>query len=236
MGNLKPREIFLKACSEIAEYFTEYGFKSAQKGQILKKVSKDKDIAFVIDFQSSLRNYERSISIRPHIHITSKQLEQWGSLQGFNDKGVIFGRTNIGYITAFQNYKEWNLAGLSYENVVREIVELLKNYALPLFEIFETQENAIAFLSNDELRFNKWTKKDFSCLPFMICFATKAQAEKYLDHCIKNCNWGGRVKGLYKELAKTETIDLNYREFVGADIVKLAFVNKLKLKGDGNEE
>jgi len=158
MEKLKPREIFLKACGEIAEYFAKYEFKAAKKGQTLKKMSRDKDISFVIDFQSSYRNYESHISIRPHICITSEQLKQWEISQGFNRGGEIFGMTNLGYITAFQNYKEWNLAGLSYENYVKVIIELLKNYALPLFEIFETKESAVAFLSNAELQFNKWIK------------------------------------------------------------------------------
>jgi hypothetical protein len=157
-------------------------------------------------------------------------LEQWETSQGLTcEKGGVFGMTSIGYITAFQNYKEWNLAGLSYENAVKEIIELLKNCALPLFEIFETKENAITLLSNDKFQFNKWTKKNFACLPFMICFATKEQAEKYFDYCIKNCNWGGRIKGFYRELANAEKIDLNHSEFSGADIVKLAFVNGLKI-------
>jgi len=230
MEKLKPREIFLKACTEIAEYFSEYDFETAQKGQMLKRMSKDKDVSFEIHFQSSSRNYESNIAIRPHICITSKQLKQWETLQGFKNQGEIFRMTNLGHITVFQNYKEWNLAGLSYKNSVNEIVELLKKYALPLFEIFETKESAIEFLSSDELQFNKWTKKDLSCLPFMICFATKAQAEKYFDYCIKNCNWGGKVKGLFRELANTEQIDINHSEFLGANFVKLAFVNKLKIK------
>lgn len=230
MENLKPREIFLKACGKIAECFAGSGFEPVQKGQILKRTSKDKDVTFEIWFQSSFRNDKSYIAIRPHIRITSKQLKQWETLQGLTrEKGGIFGMTNIGHITAFQNYKEWNLAGLSFENSVKEIIELLKNYALPLFEIFETKENAIALLSNDEFQFNKWTKKDFACLPFMICFATKEQAEKYFDYCIKNCNLMGRVKGFYKELENAEKIDLNHSEFYGADIIKLAFVNKLKL-------
>jgi hypothetical protein len=230
MEKLKPREIFLKACGEIAEYFAEYGFKAARKGQTLKKMSKDKDISFEIDFQSSHRNYESYIAIKPHIYIASKQLEQWETLQGLTrEKGGILGLSNLGHITAFQEYKEWNLAGLSYENAVKEIIELLKKYVLPLFEIFETKENAIAFLSNDELQFNKWTKKNISCLPFMLCFATNAQAEKYFNYCIKNCNLGSKMKWLYKELANAEKIDLNHSEFFDAHLVKLAFVNGLKI-------
>ena len=234
MEKLKPREIFLKACGEIAENFAEYDFEAAKKGQTLKKMSKDKDISFIIDFQSSHRNDGSYIAIRPNIAITSKQLKKWESLQGLTyETGGVFGLTNLGHITAFQNYKEWNLAGLSYNNTVKEIVELLTKYVLPLFEIFETKENAIAFLNNDELQFNKWTKKNFSCLPFMICFATKVQAEKYLDYCIENCNWGSRMKGLYKELATLEKVDLNHEEFSGATLVKLAFVNGLKINNFG---
>ena len=53
---MKPRDIFIKACNEIAVPFLERGFKSSKNGQCLKRISKDKDLTFEIWFRSSVYN------------------------------------------------------------------------------------------------------------------------------------------------------------------------------------
>lgn len=47
---MKPRDIFIKACNEIAIPFIAMGFKPSKNGQCLKKISKDKNLTFEIWF------------------------------------------------------------------------------------------------------------------------------------------------------------------------------------------
>lgn len=44
---MKPRDIFIKACNEIAIPFIAMGFKPSKNGQCLKKISKDKNFDFL---------------------------------------------------------------------------------------------------------------------------------------------------------------------------------------------
>jgi hypothetical protein len=228
---MKPREIFINACGEIAKQLQEFGFKPTQKGQTLKRMSADKDMTFEIYFQASHRNYSASVEIMPHISIYSKRLKEWlfEITKNPNENGLAYAN-NIGYISPYKTYKSWNLAGLSYSKSIEEITEKLKTCALPIFELFEDKTKAVEFLKNNGTQFNKWTENSLWALPFMICFAEKAEAEKYFNDFIKNCTFGGRIKHFYKELENMQDIDLKYSEFYHANLVKLAFVSGLEIK------
>jgi len=88
---MKPKEIFLTGCNEIAKAFIEYGFKPLKKGQLLKRI--DKDMVYDIYFQSSQRNYSANVSILPQFSIYSKELKKWEMLHTKNEKsnGLIYG-------------------------------------------------------------------------------------------------------------------------------------------------
>jgi TfoX/Sxy family transcriptional regulator of competence genes len=86
MDIMKPNEVFLKGCGEIAEAFVEHGFKPLKKGQLLKKISLDKDITFEIYFQTSHRNYSANVSIMPQFSIYSNELKEWEITQTKNEK------------------------------------------------------------------------------------------------------------------------------------------------------
>ena len=75
---MKPRDIFIKACNEIAIPFIAMGFKPSKNGQCLKKISKDKNLTFEIWFRSSVYNSSCSVAIYPLITITCK-LEKVGA-------------------------------------------------------------------------------------------------------------------------------------------------------------
>ena len=73
---MKPRELCEKAWQEIAGKFPD--FKIISKGQTLKKISKNKDLAYEIYFQANRNNYECSVEFVPHIYIYSKgKYQQW---------------------------------------------------------------------------------------------------------------------------------------------------------------
>lgn len=226
---MDTRTVFLNACNEIAN--TLEGFKILEKGQRLKKSSLDKDLYFEIYFQSSFRNDSSSIQILPHINIYSKILKKWQIEQTKNEysQGLIFGN-QIGYLTPFNNWKEWNLAGLSYEKSINEITENIQHYLFPIFEIFNSKETAIDFLKKNGTKFNQWSEDSISPLDFLLCFSEKETAEIFLNNFVNSCPYKANIFKLYEKLKTQDEIDLNYSEFHGADKITLAFVNGLKIK------
>ena len=226
--------IFLNACLEISNELASFGFKAIQKGQILKKVSDDKDLFYQIYFQSSSLNSKSNIIITPHISIYSKTLKKW-FLEKFkiDNNGLIF-TAQLGHITSRKQWKNSNLAGFSYKTSVTEILEDIKNVALPIFDIFKTKESAINFLKCNGTKFNAYSEKTLFPLDFMLCFAKKEETQMFFSDFVKDCSYRGKIIKLYKDLKMTEKIDLNYSEFWFANKVKLAFASGLELKMDQN--
>jgi hypothetical protein len=225
---METKEIFLNACNEICNKLDN--FKSVQKGQTLRKVAQDKDIFFEIYFQSSYRNDKSHVSVIPHINIYSKQLKKWCVEQTQNEysNGIIFGG-QLGYLTPYNQWKEWNVAGMNYQKSVDEISDKIQKYIYPIFDIFEQKEKAIDFLTVNGTKFNLWTENVLTALDFMLCFADKQKAEIFFNNYIDKCKYKGRIISLYQNLPNDTIIDLNYSEFVFADRVKLAFINGLKI-------
>ncbi|WP_295812016.1 hypothetical protein [uncultured Apibacter sp.] len=224
------RNIFIESCNKIADLIQDKHFKAIQKGQILKKKSKNKDIVYEIVFQSSFRNTNFHISILPHINVYSKKLKEWIIEQTNNSysSGIVVSEY-LGNITPYKTSKSWNLAGLSREKYIEEIAELLNKYALPIFDLFEETTSAIDFLAENGQQFNKYVDDSLLPLGFMIRFAPKEKAEKFFNHFISHCKFKGRIIELYKSLEHSENIDLNYSEFSYASDIKLAYINKLKI-------
>ena len=230
MDIMKPNEVFLNGCNEIAKAFVEY--KPLKKGQILKKYSDDKDIYYEIYFETSFRNYSASVSIRPKIFIYSKELKKWEIEQTKNEysEGLIY-YNQIGYISPYNSYKEQNLAGATFDKNIHEIIRDINLYIIPIVEIFKDKNYAIEYLKNNGTQFIKWTEKSLDPMAFMIYFGGKDAAEIFLKDIIEKCGYGGRIKNLYNEISKIEKekIDLNHNEFAGASKIKLAFINGIKI-------
>jgi hypothetical protein len=223
------RTIFLDACSEIANILEDKNFKVLQKGQTLKKVSDNKDLYYEIYFQSSERNSNWDIRVLPHINIYSKKLKDWQIKQTGNQycKGTVYSNT-LGYISPC-GYRNWNVAGMSSVIEINHIAELINKHALPIFNLFDDIQNAINFLKVNGTQFNKNAEKSIMPLDFLIYYAEKVESEQFFNDFIKSCSYKGKIISLYKELETSNNINLNYSEFYGADKVKLAFINKLKI-------
>lgn len=224
------RNIFIESCNKIADLLQDKHFNAIQKGQILKKKSKNKDIVYEIVFQSSFRNTNSHISILPHINVYSKQLKEWIIEQTNNSysSGIVVAE-HLGNITPYKTLKSWNLAGFSREKYIEEIAELLNNYALPIFDLFEEKTSVINFLAVNGQQFNKYVDDSLRPLGFMIRFAPKEKAEQFFNHFINHCKFKRKIIELYKSLENSENIDFNYSEFMYASDIKLAYINKLKI-------
>lgn len=224
---MKPRDIFIKACNEIAVPFLERGFKSSKNGQCLKRISKDKDLTFEIWFRSSVYNTSCSVTIYPLITITSKSLKKWVQEErlNINNDDLVY-HNHIGYLSPINEYKSWNLSGLSYTISVKTIIDLLEKYACPIFDLFENRQTAIDFITQHGCCFNQYTKDSLHALPYMLRYGEKEQAENYLNHYIHSNKCRNRFLKAYSQLEKNEVIDCGLDKC----FVILAFNQKLKIK------
>jgi hypothetical protein len=226
--NMKPKEIFLNGCNEIAKAFIGYGFKALKNGQLLRKVSSDNDINYEIYFQSSRYNSMASITVWPHFSISSKKLKKWKIEQADNENtnGLIYG-TQIGYLSPHNKFKEWNLAGATFHKNVQEIISVIELYVVPIIKLFEDRNGVIDYLKTNGTQFNKWVKKSLTPLDFLIFFCGKEVAEIFLNDFIKSCKYGGRIKHYYNELMENENV---VADFLEADSLKIAFKNGVKIR------
>ena len=224
---MRPRDIFLRACNEIAVPFLEKGFKTSKKGQCLKRISKDKDLTFEICLHSSTYNSSCSVDIYPLITITSKSLKNWVHREtlNINNGGLVF-HNHIGYLSPINEYKSWNLAGLSYELSVKTIIALLEKYACPIIDLFENRQMAIDFITQHGCCFNQYTKDSLLALPYMLMYGDKEQTENYFNHYIQLNKCRNRFLKAYSQLEKNEVIDCGLDKC----FVILAFNQKLTIK------
>lgn len=224
-----PKDIFLNGCVEIDNALSAHGFKSLQKGQMLKQpLSADKDITGEIHFQSSHLNSAGHIIVWPHISICSKQLKKWHQEQTGNPNatGVVYSN-QLGFFTPRKQWTDWNLAGASYAQSVSDIAQAVHDYVLPVFELFADKSQAIAFLQANGTQFHPWLEKSLQPMAFMLCFAPTGAAQGFFDDFISHCTYQKRIRQLYQNLAQAQSIDLNYSEFIGACDVKLAYIHGL---------
>lgn len=225
---MDTKTIFLDACNKIAAQLE--GFEIYKKGQRLKKNSLDKDIFFEITFETSYMNASSHVMITLSIAIYSKVLKKWQKKNLKNEfcSGLIYG-SHLGYITPHQTWKKWNVVGLNFEKSVNEIVDNIQKYVLPIFELFNSKENAIEFLENNGTKFNKYAEDSLSPIDFLLCCSDRKTTEIFFNNYIKNSHSKGKILKFYEQLKTEKEIDLNHSEFYSAGHVKLAYVNKLEI-------
>ena len=229
---MKPRELCESAWEEIADNFLD--FKATKKGQNLKKVSKSKDITFEISFQSNRYNYSSSVRFSVHFLIQSKLMKKANI-----NNGLIYGGELETIIDRGRIFRWFEIGGASYQSSVNEIIELLQKYILPICDDFENTETNIEKILNKKAKssiikprkiYNKKRLIKF-LFYYIYFFAGKEKAEQYFNKFISEDKLKSKYRGLYHSLEKLpkESIDVNISEFLGADIVKFAYLNGIKM-------
>lgn len=224
---MTPREIFLNGCNEIAANFTD--FKPTQKGQKLTKLASSKEILFEIYFSSSMRNYSGSVSILPQVAIYCKRLKKLMQEELPYSTDLVF-VSYLSYLTPRRQFRDWQLAGASFEPSVREISAAIKDCALPIFELFEDKHKAVEFMTQCGAKFNKnLSAFDLCPIYFVYYFGGKEAAEAFFNACLSECTYKGRFYKLYEELANGAEMDFSRSSFTGDAEAKFAFVKGLRI-------
>lgn len=214
---MKSNEVCEQAWSKIASHFSE--FKMLKNGKILKRVSSNKDLNFFISFQVSRKNYEYSIQFSVHFFIESKRMKK----EGVNN-GVVYGGELKTIINRGRSFRWFELSGASYQHSVEEVTQLLKHYILPICNDFEDIESSI-----DTVLEKNNTSTDL--FYYVYCFGGKEKAERCLQNFINHSSLKKKYKAFYKSLENSEKdkIDIYHSEFVGANMIKFAYLNGIKI-------
>ena len=102
-------------------------------------------------------------------------------------------------------------------------------YFLLLKTLTHTFSNKLNSINIEKI-LNKKAKSS-SLFYYIYFFVGKEKAEQYFNKFINEDKLKSKYKGLYHSLEKLpkESIDVNISEFLGADIVKFAYLNGIKM-------
>jgi hypothetical protein len=226
---VKPRELFLEACRDIAAALSGEGFRTLARGQSLKRTSPNRDLTYEIYFQSSSHNDASSITMLPHLTIRSKAVKKWWSEQHPDQRpdDLVF-TGQLGYLSSGESWTSWNVSPANRSAAIQEISELLLEFGIPIFRLFDDVPGAILHLRTQGASFNPHMKNDsLAPLPFVLGFGTQDDAQAFFRLHVEACTYAHRIFELYESLANASKIDLSYSEFHQADNVKLAYLHGL---------
>lgn len=172
-----PRELFLAACTEIAESLSPLGFKFARSGPHAQR--KDRDFTYRVAFQSSQKNIPgHHVALWIHGTVSSKRLGEWRATQlhalGVGD-GVAGGQ--IGNLVRPHGWRDWNLAVSTRADVIADATSAVHSIALPYFERFADVPSLCALLQREELPGMDTAR----AIEFLLCFADRSAADTALS-------------------------------------------------------
>ncbi len=230
------RETFILGCQKIGEPFIKLGFKPLQKGQLLRKPSEDKEFSFEIYFQTLHTNWSGGIALIPQIRVTSKTLKKWRQKKYNigNEDDLIF-QTRLENLTPMKNKNyNWNVSLNNQENVAEKLSDLIKQYAIPLFNKFENSKKAVDFIESNGIKLNEHfnTKSIELPIDFLCCYTDKTTAQMIFDNYLDENKMFGHAKRVYEELQASGQTYLATNRYVTDRMFNLAYINNFKLKMD----
>lgn len=227
------RETFIIGCQQIGQPLLEIGFKPFQKGQLLKKLSQDKEFTFEIYFQSLHSNWSGVVALIPHIRILSKNLKKWRQKKYDNDSaGDLIFQTRLENLTPLKNKNyDWNVSLNNQDSICKKLSDLLIKYAIPLFNIFDNKTQAVDFIVNNGVKFNEHFNTKFQELPidFLCCCGDQISAQKAFDNYLTENKLSAHCQRIYDELKASEQTYLTTVKHAFDRMFNLAYINDLKI-------
>lgn len=173
----KPREVYLKFCEQLGNYYLGKGFKYLKSGPVLKKQSVDKEWTLNIGFWSDYNNVGGEyVRLSFGNYIESSTLKKWTKAQpifAHVPNGNVGGISTAKYVDPNANSALlWNLAQESEREIAfNEVTSLINNVVIPDFERFKTPKDLLSDYSNSQ----EWTSIE-TPMKYLLCFGTKEMA------------------------------------------------------------
>ena len=173
----KPREVYLRFCEQIGNYYSDKGFKYLKSGPVLKKQSADKEWTLNIGFWSDYNNVGGEyVRLSFGNYIESSTLKKWTKSQSIFahvPNGNVGGISTAKYVDPNANSALlWNLAQESEREIAfNEVTSLINNVVIPDFERFKNPKDLLSGYSNSK----EWTSIE-TPMKYLLCFGTKEMA------------------------------------------------------------
>ncbi|MBT32810.1 MAG: hypothetical protein CMO01_24390 [Thalassobius sp.] len=224
----QSNELFDEQALLIAHQFELYGFKYLKSKKMLLKESASKELNFVLSFGTNRNNQQGSVvNFNVHFIVTSPLMQAWRKelypQLNFSSPNDIITNVGLGYLTNQKSYNagSWNLIETNYQ----EIVNIIKEYALPSFDKFENK-----LLILDE--FSSVKPKEFIsevlAFEYMLCFGNISQAQNGLFNLLKQRNWLEDYKNLEDRIRNGGQIDSNQNYI--SNLIQIANYYKIVIK------
>ena len=206
----EARQIFLEACQNVAAALEPEGFKWRKSTTDL--VRKERDLKFIVRFQSSTRNalvepktitrasifakltgkigelYSfGSVAFIAHVAVEDERIGRWrNSLSRAVCTGGLIASTNIGYLAPQNTWLEVNLAPpRARDKRIREVNELIRGPGLRYFKQFDRPHEIVERLKSD--RFPGML--EFGEVEYAVFHGSVESGRAVLERCLKQ--WPG---------------------------------------------
>jgi hypothetical protein len=175
-----PREVFLDACREVAAQLEPAGYRFAVSGPRCRRRSGD--FTFQIAFQSSHYNAAGAhVALWVHATVFSPRIKKWRAAHPPLRPLDHVAGGQIGNLREPHDWLNWELADPSTRPaVIGEVVQLIREVALPYFARFEDVDTLVSYLTANDL-----PSMDIEhAIEFLLCFgdmaSARAAAERFL--------------------------------------------------------
>jgi hypothetical protein len=172
-----PRNVYMQACSTIAQAFVPDGFRFAHSGPHFTRCSKD--LGFKISFQSSHNNVAGEyVSLVVYWSVTSRHLQKWRATNhSFHGSYDVFARGQVGYLDSHPSYLEWNLADIdTRDNEIENVINTIRRLIIPHFIQFEDPVRICEKLQEGEVEGMGLIDK----FDFVACYSSLSAARRVI--------------------------------------------------------
>lgn len=195
----RPREIYVKACEQIASHFSADGFRfHKSKHQIVRDAG---DLKFTASFHSSHNNVAGEyVGMWIFANVWSTRLGQWRGANGLSGSDdILVAGGQVGNLIPDHSWLEWNLANPeSREGEIQSAVTAVRRLALPYFDRFDDVSKVCARLVMEDdpgmdLR---------RAFDYLACFCSLAAAR---EMCVRYLSqWPDLVDRYHKRVGEIE--------------------------------
>jgi hypothetical protein len=198
----------------------------------LRKYSQDKEFCFDIHIGWMWVYPNYNAALHPDIRIFSKELKQLitknknGGWLGDLSSGLIYWN-DIRNISPYKKH-EWIVDKINIENTINEVIDCIKNYVLPVFNIFNNKEGVIEYLKAEGTKFNNFSERELMPLSFLLNCSNKENAEIFFNDYINECKDKENIIKIYENYNKCGYLEEHLR--YDDEYIRLAYNNELKIK------
>ncbi|MTG98765.1 MULTISPECIES: hypothetical protein [Myroides] len=228
------KQDFLQLIASLGQDYVEQGFVSSQKGQMLKKRSKDSELELQIRFQPVVLEKSGDIQVNCFFAVQSERLQQWRFNKYRSKDNAIATLLLVSVVDLLPpdaKVNTWVLTSVNKENLYLEIKEMLSKYLAPLLFIFEETLLAVELISEKGWRLTDDMNIQQLAFPidFLLCYTDIKTVERVFNLYLQREGLVSHAKRVYKEMRSSKYMGFIESTKKENKVFQLAFLNGLHI-------